>query len=218
MADGSEVSERWARWRAQLPIEDYEARFAAQQAAGQAVHGEADLISSYSPTSVLDAGCGTGRVAIELAHRGIDVVGVDLDDEMLDAARRKAPEIDWLCADLSTFALGRTFDVVALPGNVMIFCRPHDRAPIVARCAAHLSPGGLLIAGFNIERGVDALGVDEYDAAATDVGLELVERFAGWRASRSPVAVTHSPFTGPSEVSVGPPDGPRFRRRRGGGR
>ena len=37
-----------------------------------------------APTSVLDAGCGTGRAAIELAHCGMTVVGVDVDRSMLD--------------------------------------------------------------------------------------------------------------------------------------
>ena len=78
---------------------------------------------------MLDAGCGTGRVAIELDRRGIEVVGVDLDDDMLAAARIKAPDLRWECADLSVFDLGRPFDVVAMPGNVMIFCRPEARGP-----------------------------------------------------------------------------------------
>ena len=43
---------------------------------------------------VLDAGCGTGRVAIELARRGIEVVGVDADPDMLERARRRAPQLD----------------------------------------------------------------------------------------------------------------------------
>jgi 2-polyprenyl-3-methyl-5-hydroxy-6-metoxy-1,4-benzoquinol methylase len=51
---------------------------------------------------VLDAGCGTGRIARELARRGLAVVGVDLDDVMLATARRKAPDIEWHTADLAT--------------------------------------------------------------------------------------------------------------------
>lgn len=177
---GREVSERWAGWRAATPIDDYEARFAAMAASGAAVHGEADFLSSLRPASVLDAGCGTGRVAIELAARGIDAVGVDLDDDMLAAARAKAPHLQWHCADLSTFDLGRRFSVVAMPGNVMIFCRVEHRAPIVARCAAHLEAGGVLVAGFALERTPGALGLEEYDRACAAAGLELVERFDGW--------------------------------------
>ena len=49
---------------------------------------------------MLDAGCGTGRVAIELAHRGFSVVGIDSDAAMLHTARAKAPELSWIHADL----------------------------------------------------------------------------------------------------------------------
>src|SRR5579863_6979176 len=63
------------------------------EAGGHNPHGEADFVVSLRPTSVLDAGCGTGRVAIELARRGLDVVGVDLDPVMLRQAEAKAPEL-----------------------------------------------------------------------------------------------------------------------------
>ena len=126
------------------------------EASGQASHGEADLIAGYRPGSVLDAGCGMGRVAIELANRGVDVVGVDLDEDLLAYARRDAPHIEWHLADLATLHLDRTFDVVAMPGNVMIFCRVEDRTPIVARLAAHLRQAVLhLVTKLVGEQGVD---------------------------------------------------------------
>ena len=59
---------------------EYDRRFEDLAAAGMDMHGEADLVASYAPESVLDAGCGTGRVAIELSRRGHAVVGVDLDE------------------------------------------------------------------------------------------------------------------------------------------
>jgi 2-polyprenyl-3-methyl-5-hydroxy-6-metoxy-1,4-benzoquinol methylase len=59
--------------------EEYDAQFEVAAAAGKNVHGEADFVESYGVGSVLDAGCGTGRVGRELARRGLDVVGVDLD-------------------------------------------------------------------------------------------------------------------------------------------
>ena len=46
---------------------------------------------------------------------------------MLDTARAKAPELEWHLADLLDIDLARTFDLVALPGNVMIFLSPGPR-------------------------------------------------------------------------------------------
>lgn len=169
-----------SRWSASGGVPrgaDYDARWARLEAAGQSIHGEADFIARYRPSSVLDAGCGTGRVAIELARRGVDVVGVDLDPPMLAEARRKAPHLTWIEADLCDVALGRTFDVVALPGNVMIFLRPGTEAAIVANLADHVAPAGRLIAGFQLGRRYDLV---QYDADCAAAGLELAERYATW--------------------------------------
>ena len=174
------VSPRWTHWRETVDLEEYHARFARMEAAGQASHGEADFIEGYRPISVLDAGCGMGRVAIELHHRGFEVVGCDLDGDLLAYARADMPEIEWHHADLATMKLGRTFDVVAMPGNVMIFCRTEDRGLIVATLAGHLSAGGLLIAGFSLDHGAGALTLDDYDDHCAAAGFALVERYATW--------------------------------------
>ena len=54
---------------------------------------------------------------------------------MLDTARAKAPELEWHLADLLDIDLARTFDLVALPGNVMIFLSPGTEADVVANMA-----------------------------------------------------------------------------------
>ena len=168
------------RWNPDITTDEYDARWRRMAAAGQNPHGEADLVCRYAPASVLDGGCGTGRVAVELARRGIDVVGVDVDETMLAAARQKEPALAWVAADLATLALGRTFDLVALPGNVMIFVEPADRGRVLHRVAAHLEPGGRLVAGFQLGRGLE---LAEYDELAAGAGLALDERFATWDGS-----------------------------------
>jgi hypothetical protein len=70
-----------------------------------------------------------------------------------------------------------------MPGNVMIFCRVEDRTRSVTSLAGHLDPGGLLIAGFTIDRGTDALTPAAYDDHCAAAGLALVERFATWERS-----------------------------------
>ena len=49
---------------------------------------------------VLDACCGTGDLAVAAARAGGRVTGLDFSEEMLARARRKAPEIEWVCGDL----------------------------------------------------------------------------------------------------------------------
>lgn len=181
--DGHPVSAQWTAWRQRVDLEEYDRRWEQMAAAGQAPHGEADFVMGLSPRSVLDAGCGMGRLAIELRRRGVEAVGVDLDDELLVYARRHAPHVEWVHADLATMNLGRTFDVVVMAGNVMNFCRPADRAAIVERAAGHLAAGGRLVAGFTLEAagaGGDALTLEEYDRLASHASLVLSERWATW--------------------------------------
>ena len=178
--DGDPVSKQWTRFRAETDLEEYYSRWRRLEPTGKSPHGEADFIESLRPGNVLDAGCGMGRVAIELARRGIDTVGVDLDDDLLAYARRSQPSIQWLLDDLATMDLGRCFDVVAMPGNVMIFCRAEDRAAIIRNAAAHIEPEGLLVAGFQLDSGEAPLSLDEYDELCRAAGLELVERWSTW--------------------------------------
>jgi SAM-dependent methyltransferase len=157
--------------------DDYQARFDRLAASGTDVHGEATFVRAYEPATVLDAGCGTGRVAIELARHGIDVVGADVDASMLATARQREPDITWVEADLTALDLGRTFDVVVMAGNVPLFTPPRTEGALVAGVARHVAPGGLLVAGFSLDRGYDC---DAYDAHAAAAGLTLAERFATW--------------------------------------
>jgi SAM-dependent methyltransferase len=158
--------------------DDYDATYDRRAAAGEDVHGEANFVQRFDPKSVLDAGCGTGRVGRELARRRIDVVGVDLDQAMLATARSKAPAVDWRLADLATVELGRTFDAIVMAGNVMIFLAPDTEQAVITNLANHLNPGGHLIAGFQLLPG--RLRVERYDECATNAGLTLVERWSTW--------------------------------------
>jgi SAM-dependent methyltransferase len=172
----------WTHWRKNVDLDAYDERWRQMEAAGENPHGEADFVddvlAGMRPASVLDAGCGTGRVAIELARRDVDVVGVDLDEDLLDRARTKAPGQTWVLADLAGLDLGRTFDVVALAGNVVPYVAEGDRAAAVAGCARHVGGNGRLVAGFQLAGGWPT--VAEYDEWCAAAGLELEARFATW--------------------------------------
>jgi SAM-dependent methyltransferase len=172
------LPEDWSSWRASIDLDAYEARWEQMAAAGGDPHGEADLVASFGPASVLDAGCGTGRVAIELARRGVTVVGVDVDPDMVERARAKAPDLTWHVADLASLDLHERFDLVVLAGNVVPYVPEPDRAAAVAACARHLVPGGLLVAGFTSRPGWPAPA--DYDAWCERAGLEPAHRWSSW--------------------------------------
>ncbi|MCB0930370.1 MAG: class I SAM-dependent methyltransferase [Mycobacterium sp.] len=176
------MTNRWQR--ADVPRgDDYDARWRALAATGTNIHGEADLVESMlaenGGRTVFDAGCGTGRVAIELARRGIAVVGADVDAGMLGTARTKAPDLTWIEADLADLAeVGGPFDLVLLAGNVMIFLEPGTEERVVANLVGLLVPGGLLVAGFSLRPG--RLSVDRYDELTASAGMTFWQRFSTW--------------------------------------
>lgn len=159
---------------------EYQARFDRLAATGTDMHGEARFVLAFAPTSVLDAGCGTGRVGIELAAHGLDVVGTDIDASMLATAAVRGPDVAWVEADLCALDLGRTFDVVVMAGNVPLFAAPGTQPELVAAVARHVGDHGVLVAGFSTDWADRPYDVDQYDRACVDAGLGLVERFSTW--------------------------------------
>ncbi|MDT7546984.1 MAG: hypothetical protein QOE99_3094 [Actinomycetota bacterium] len=154
---------------------EYEERFRRLAEQGADMHGEADFVTRLLRHGyVLDAGCGIGRVAVELARRGYDVMGVDNDASMLDVARRH--DLPWVDADLASLDLGRTFDVVIGAGNVIVYLTPGTEAVVVERLAAHLAPGGLLVNGWRTDR----MSKGEYDDLMAGAGLTQVARYSSW--------------------------------------
>jgi SAM-dependent methyltransferase len=182
----------------------YQERFDRLAKSGVDVHGEAALVRRFVPLSVLDAGCGTGRVAIELARTGIEVVGVDQDPSMIAEARRRHPALPWLEADICDLRLDRTFDVVVMAGNVPIFCPAPRRPELIAACARHVAAAGRLVAGFQLGSGYS---LADYDAGCRAAGLELEARWSTWdgapfEGSEDYAVSVHIRPTGP--VATGP--------------
>lgn len=178
---------RWQEAPGTLDGPGYAARFDALAAAGVDVHGEATFCSSLvaAGAAVLDAGCGTGRVAGRLAELGYDCTGVDIDPSMLAVAGDRFPQGTWVQADLSTLALTCCFDLIVAAGNVIPLVAAGAEADVVARLATHLTPDGLLVAGFGLDAThlpLDAapFGLVAYDRWCSDAALRLVDRYATW--------------------------------------
>jgi magnesium-protoporphyrin O-methyltransferase len=105
------------------------------------------LMLSRLPTDlrgarVLDAGCGTGAMATELAQRGAQVVGVDISPQLIDIAKRRlhpalAGQVDFQSGDMSNPALGR-FDF-ALAMDSLIYYREADIGRVIGNLSKRTS-------------------------------------------------------------------------------
>ena len=175
---------RWFTETKQGHSEWYVERFRRMAADGADLGGEARLVDAMLPPHgrVLDAGCGPGRVGAVLFERGHDVVGVDADPVLIDAAHADHPGPRWFVADLAELdliALGEAepFDGAVLAGNVIVFVAPGTEAAVLARVAAHVKSDGFVVVGFHVDRHLPLADFDRQVAAA---GLRLEHRFATW--------------------------------------
>ena len=117
--------------------------------------GEPELIHGVigPGTSVLDLGCGPGRIAGPLAALGHRVVGVDDGPAMIAAL---PAGVHGVVADATTVRLGRRFGAVLLASHLV--ADPDHGPAFVATAAAHLEPGGILI-GETYPPGWSAAGI-----------------------------------------------------------
>jgi len=98
---------------------------------------------------ILDAPCGEGRIARELAAKGYQVVGVDMAEEFLAAARTAAKErnltMDLELADVRSLSFRAEFDAAICWGNSFGFFDDAGNAGLLQSLARALKPGGLLV-------------------------------------------------------------------------
>ena len=203
---GSEVSERWVEWRRTVDLVKYDQRWESMAARGENVHGEADAVTRLIERHVvdrvggdeprvfhvLDAGCGTGRLAVELERRGHIVTAIDLDPDMVERARAKSSAIRWLVGDLAklddVIDADDGYDVIVMAGNILNFCAPGSQTAIVHNLVRHLAAGGLLVCGWSQELREDAYLWTDFVRDARELGANLAETWTNWDGDTMPVS------------------------------
>jgi SAM-dependent methyltransferase len=165
----------------------YVNRFAREYAEGADLEGEARFVDVIAPrrARVLDAGCGTGRIAAALYRMGHLAIGADRDAGLVAIAADRYPGPAFLAADLLSLTPetldaggGSTeFEVIVLAGNVMVYLAPGTERQVLEVLTGLLVPGGRLVTGFATDRDYTVTDLDQ-DAAAA--GLTWEHRFATW--------------------------------------
>ncbi len=129
------------------------------------IMGDLEFYSSMIPpdATVLEVGCGTGRMAIALAERGNLVTGVDLSQEMLDVFQNKLKESS-SCADrislhhmdMRQLNLGQTYDWIIFPFRVFQALTTHeDRLACLSAVSQHMTKTSkLILTLFNPKRSI----------------------------------------------------------------
>ena len=98
--------------------------------------------------------CGTGRIAIAIALRGYDVIGVDIIPAAIEYARNRAQQqhaaVHWRAGDVCTSSPEQPVDAVVSLIDSFRHLPPHAARGAVRRFADALRPGGLFILGVDV--------------------------------------------------------------------
>ncbi len=101
------------------------------------------LVDRLCAPTVLEPGCGSGRMLEALAQRGIEVFGIDRSDAMVAFARRRLGRSDpVVVADMTDFDLGRKFAGAIGPINTLLHLRPEELTRHLESMGRHLELGG----------------------------------------------------------------------------
>ncbi|WP_420391956.1 magnesium protoporphyrin IX methyltransferase [Acuticoccus sp.] len=159
---------------------------------------------SYLPDDLagarlLDAGCGTGALAVETARRGADVVATDLSEQLVGLARERSPgdvAIDWRVGDMLAEGLGE-FDVVVAMDS-LIHYRTADmvaalsaiaprtrRAILITFAPATLALSAMHSVGRLFPRGDRAPAIEPVAERALRRQIARAPALAGWRVGRT---------------------------------
>ncbi len=144
-----------------------------------------ELADAAPGGTVLDVGAGSGRVALDLAARGAEVVALDAEAALLEALARRAGDlpVHTVCADARDFALGREFGLIIVPMQTLqLLGGPEGRAAFLHCAREHLVPGGTLAAAL-----ADAL--DSFDTESDGLPEPDVHEAGGMTFASRPLAV-----------------------------
>jgi SAM-dependent methyltransferase len=111
------------------------------------VAGYLDLIRHYAPSSpvtLLHLGCGAGGHDATF-KRHFTVTGIDISPGMLERARLRHPDVEYIEGDMRTARLGREFDVVVIPDSIDYMSSFAELRMAIGTAVAHLKPGGILL-------------------------------------------------------------------------
>jgi SAM-dependent methyltransferase len=132
---------------------------------------------------LLDLGSGTGRVAVDLAGQGHDVVALDSEPELLAELSERAASVTTVHADARGFSLDAKFALILAPMQLVQILGGHEgRVAMLQSVHAHLSPGGLFAAALS----------DPNDAVPEELVPpplpDIIER-DGWVFSSQPLSM-----------------------------
>ncbi len=139
------------------------------------------------PHTILEPGCGSGRMFLPLIERGIDVTGFDISEQMVELARRRVGNRASVCvADMTDFDLGQTFDAAISPINTLLHLTPEELDRHLVCTARHTS-AYLVQVGLLDESSHDPFAGSHWEAerGGTKLKIDWVDEHVDFEHGRS---------------------------------
>lgn len=162
------------------------------------------LVERLEATTVLEPGCGSGRMLEALAARGCQVVGIDSSPRMVELARQRlGTRGEVFEGDMSDFDLGRVFDGAVCPINTLLHLSPEELGRHLRRMAQHLERRSRYLVQVGLlESDAEPPAGSHWEATRGGTGLrvewvdEELDLVAGTSRQRSRIEVLSGPRAG----------------------
>jgi len=144
-----------------------------ESTAGKPAEPVVDFLLPLATGGALELAIGTGRIAVPLAERRIQVAGIDLSPDMVAQLQRKTNAIPVAIGDMTTTRVEGTFSLVYIVCNSINNVTTQDgQVDVFANAAAHLLPGGCFV----VEVGVpNTQRLEVFDLSDTHVGVDELD-------------------------------------------
>jgi SAM-dependent methyltransferase len=85
-----------------------------------------NILKEHQCTSVVEVGCGTGHLASRFSHSGMQYIGMDLSESMINIAKTHNPTLTFLLADMRLFRLDHKIDAAIITGRTISYLITND--------------------------------------------------------------------------------------------
>lgn len=104
------------------------------------------ILKKYQIKEFLELGCGSGHLAQLLVKMGYKMTGVDLHEEMLQIARKRMPEVEFIQQDIRKLKFDRKYDAIIAMGRMYTYMTTNDDVEqSIGSIANCLNPDGIFL-------------------------------------------------------------------------
>ncbi len=131
------------------------------------------LLNPQKGERILDLGCGTGDLTIEISNAGAEVTGLDSSDNMLERARQKYPQLPFVKGEAESFSFNAPFDAV-LSNAALHWINEGEQEKTLKNIFQHLKPNARFVAEMGGKGNVQKI-TNSIQSTISEAGYKTVD-------------------------------------------